>query len=108
MSRLSGQTPCSEKAGRRNLMTSPTASQTLLVVYTKQHAVHWMQPEDITPEEILTDLQYSKSEPHTNHVGGLHFLFANGQIRFLSADIAPKTLRSLITRDGNETITEDY
>jgi prepilin-type processing-associated H-X9-DG protein len=83
-------------------------SNTLLVADTKQHAVHWMQPEDITPEEILTDLQYSKSEPHTNHVGGSHFLFADGRVTFLNADIAPETLRSLITRDGNETIPENY
>ena len=39
--------------------------------------------------------------------GGAHFLFADGQVRFLSDKITPDVLRALVTRAGNEAIDDD-
>lgn len=56
-------------------------SSTLMVADVRQHAVHWMQPEDVSPEELLSDLLFSKAEGQGNHREGLLMLLADGSIR---------------------------
>ena len=40
------------------------------------------------------------------HIGGTHTLFCDGHVQFLSDSIDYKVLRSLVTRDGGEVISE--
>jgi hypothetical protein len=40
------------------------------------------------------------------HVGGTHFLLADGAVRFLSTSMDHKTFKALSTRAGNEVIGE--
>ena len=83
--------------------------QTLLLAETHFHAVHWMQPEDLSPREILTDLHNSDDEFHNNHTGGLHFAFADGRVHFFPTNTDPGLFLDLTTYAGKEPINEnDY
>ncbi|GAB4139001.1 MAG: hypothetical protein Tsb009_07620 [Planctomycetaceae bacterium] len=81
--------------------------KTIMLAETSRRPVHWMQPDDITPAKLVIDLRLSKGEKMSNHEGGLHVLFADGAVRFLSSDVSLKTLRALCTRAGDETIDDD-
>jgi prepilin-type N-terminal cleavage/methylation domain-containing protein/prepilin-type processing-associated H-X9-DG protein len=43
----------------------------------------------------------------SNHAGGVHFLFGDGRVRFVSENINPVTYQSLATRAGGE-VVGDY
>jgi prepilin-type processing-associated H-X9-DG protein len=72
-------------------------SNTFLVVETDQ-AVPWAAP---------MDLDFDPNGPlpkfGTAHAGGFNAAFADGSVRFLN-NVAPQTLRALITRNGGEVI----
>ena len=70
----------------------------------RNHAVHWMQPDDVSETEIVHDLQSAVHEHHANHIGGLHFLFSDSSVHFLSSKIDPKTVHGLVTRNGREVL----
>ncbi len=80
------------------------ASQTLTVVEARNHAVHWMQPDDPSEMELLIDLQSAVHEHHANHLGGMHCLFADGSVRYISSRLDPKTWHGLVTRSGGESL----
>jgi type II secretory pathway pseudopilin PulG len=79
-------------------------SNTLLVIeVSKPHAVHWMCPQDADVALILSLGKAAKELPHT---GGMHGLFGDGMVRFLSATLQVDVLRGLCTVSGNETLGE--
>jgi poly(3-hydroxybutyrate) depolymerase len=73
-------------------------STTILIVEAKRD-IPWTAPEDIS---------YDPDKPLPQLFGlfknGGHVAFADGSVRFVPTDIAEKTLRSLITRAGGESI----
>ena len=66
-----------------------------------------MQPDDVTPHELLSDLLYTTQDDHSNHIGGLNVLYADGSVHFLSATTTLKQLLDIISRDGGESITDN-
>ena len=64
----------------------------------RAHAVHWMQPEDVSPEEFLQEFIASRDESETNHNNGHHVLFADGAVRPLEPDIPLDRLKRLLTK----------
>ena len=81
--------------------------KTLVVAEVRPHSVHWMQPTDVTPHELMSDLLYSTQDDHANHIDGLHVLHANRSARFLSAKTTLKELQEMVSLDGNESMAED-
>lgn len=82
------------------------SSNTLAIAEARGHAVHWMQPDDVTPDEILADLQTATGDHRSNHVGGLQVLMSDGSVRFLSSNTREETFRALATRSGGEALGE--
>ncbi|MBT6157135.1 MAG: DUF1559 domain-containing protein [Planctomycetaceae bacterium] len=79
-------------------------SNTLVVGEVDGSAIPWTKPEDIDISKY-PDL----SDPagfHSSHTGGMHFLLADGSVRFVSEQINPQTLKALFTRDGEEIVGE--
>ncbi|MCA9035796.1 MAG: DUF1559 domain-containing protein [Planctomycetaceae bacterium] len=68
----------------------------------QEMAIPWMQPDDVSPEDVLS-LRHSNS---LSHAGGFQVGFADGMVRFISANIDTATLKSLMTIDGGETVGE--
>ena len=84
-------------------------SNTIMLAETRKHSVQWMQPEDVSPEEILAELQAAEDLGQANErnakcsaIHGLNFLIGDGTVRFLSPQIDSATFHGLVTRDGNE------
>lgn len=80
------------------------ASETILIAEARHHAVHWMQPDDASENEILVDLQSAKADHHANHLGGIQVLLADGSVRFLASTVNPSLFRPLATRNAKDRV----
>jgi hypothetical protein len=83
-------------------------SNTLLLVEVKESAIGWLEPRDLS----FDDLQRGAIAPGkpgwlTSHPGCFQAAFADGTTRTIGTDIFPDILRSLFTRAGGETIPAD-
>ncbi|MEZ6123741.1 MAG: DUF1559 domain-containing protein [Planctomycetaceae bacterium] len=87
---------------------SDGTSLTLLTTEVHQHAVHWMAPEDVTFQQLLTDLRLSEDEDCCNHVKGLQMGLADGSVHYVSHDLAAETLKALITINGGEQTLPEF
>ena len=78
-------------------ITDGTAN-TLAVVESKQ-TVPWSKPD-----ELVYDPNGPTPPLGSFHPGGFNALFADGSTRFIKMSINDRTLRALITRNGNEVV----
>lgn len=80
-------------------------SNTLLIGECTRTKIPWTKPEDIDVafHSTLGD-PMGFSSPH---VGGLHFLVADGSVRFLSLALPREKVEALFTRNGGERINDD-
>ncbi len=81
-------------------------SKTIVVIETRGHSIHWMQPDDVTEAEILLDLRIANQSDRANHKGCLHVLSIDGRVVELPHDIDRRTFHALITRNGGERVGE--
>ena len=65
-----------------------------------------MQPDDVSENEIIVDLQSAKGEHQGNHIGGMHVLLADDSVRFVSAAIDLSVFHGLVTRSGDEQLRD--
>lgn len=95
-----GPDTCLRSEGPRTLADITDDYDLTLVVMEvdPQHAVHWMSPTDAT-EPMILDFAAAARLPHPE---GAQALFVNSQVRFLSKDIKPDTLRALVSIAGND------
>lgn len=85
-------------------------SMTMMVAETRHHSIHWMQPFDSLPDEILAELRSAtlaeqRSQTYLGKcsaIHGINVLFADGSVRFLSPQTDAATFRSMIARDQND------
>lgn len=78
-------------------------STTLLVVEVPDSGIHWMEPRDLTIDEIIERL---KNHQMSAHQGGFNVAFCDGHVNYIREDVAPETLRSLA--DPNYNKPKDY
>jgi type II secretory pathway pseudopilin PulG len=72
---------------------------TLVVMeVSPEKAVHWMSPTDAS-EKLVENFAAAGKLPHP---GGAQAAFVSGQVRFLSKDVKPATLRAFISMAGND------
>jgi type II secretory pathway pseudopilin PulG len=70
-----------------------------LVEVDAEHAVHWMSPHDITPDEVMQVAAKGK----VNHDGVLLAGFLDGHLQTLDVEIDPDVLQAMLTiADGEE------
>ncbi len=90
-------------APRRYSDITDGRSNTLQAIEVPQdRAVHWMSPQDADENPVLS----IGKEAKLDHVGGMHALFGDGTMRFLSVNLAADTRRALMSASGNETVGE--
>jgi len=75
---------------------------TVLVAEVRNHAVHWLEPSDVSFNDVVSDLLVSSGVPQANHEGGLLFGMADGTVEFISADTDAEIIRGLVTKAGGE------
>jgi prepilin-type processing-associated H-X9-DG protein len=77
-------------------------SNTFLIGECTRMKIPWTKPEDIDVA-IFSKL----GDPHgfgSPHVGGAHFLMADGSVKFASTSLPQATLDALFTRNGGERV----
>ncbi|HUG93892.1 MAG TPA: DUF1559 domain-containing protein [Planctomycetaceae bacterium] len=74
-------------------------SVSLMVVESPGTPVHWMQPVDVSADELLRSLPSVKDVPHQ---GGIMILMGDGAVRYLASNVPPETLRALTTIAGGD------
>jgi hypothetical protein len=72
---------------------------TLLVIDMKDSGISWAEPRDL-------DIWKPLALPRGNHPGGNVVGMADGSVRFMSKNVAPKLLGELSTRNGGEDVGE--
>ena len=80
-------------------------SNTILVVdVAEANAVHWMDPTDSANQFFLS----FTDDTELSHTGGTHVAFADGAVRFLSAQVTTETRRALTTIAGEEDLSGEF
>jgi prepilin-type processing-associated H-X9-DG protein len=74
----------------------------MVVEVPPEHAVHWMSPVDADEKLLLSVGPQSKLAHSGRDWGGVYVLFADGSVRFLSADVPAATRRALISVAGKD------
>lgn len=77
-------------------------SNTLIVGEATESGIPWMKPEDVdvAAHPAIGD----PAGFNSRHTGGVHFLMADGSVRFVASGINQQTLDALFTRNGAEPI----
>jgi prepilin-type processing-associated H-X9-DG protein len=80
---------------------------TILAIEVAASGINWLEPRDMTVEEAVAYITNpAASGSRYAHPGGVNALFADGSVHFLAETIDPQALRSLLTRDDAQTITD--
>jgi prepilin-type processing-associated H-X9-DG protein len=81
-----------EKRGADFINSHSGNAVTLLAVEVPASKVHWMEPRDLTIDEVVKQLKNEKVETHP----GVFFVaFCDGHVQILRDDIPPEDLRAL-------------
>ncbi|MBN2474137.1 MAG: DUF1559 domain-containing protein [Pirellulales bacterium] len=81
---------------------------TILLVEVADADIHWMEPRDLTWQDIATGL-HPKTGPGVDsyHPKGVNVLMADASVRHLPSGTPTSTLKALLTIDGGEEVDID-
>ncbi len=83
-------------------------STTIAVVEVPAWGVNWLEPMDLSTEQMFFDINGNIGrEIGSYHHGGAHVLMADGQVRYLDEGIPADYVKGMSTIDGGETISWD-
>jgi hypothetical protein len=86
------------RKGRALSEITDDLASTILVLEVAHSGIHWMEPKDITLDDILAT---GLSSDHPQHINAL---FADFRVRRVRKGISRETLRALLTVNGGEKI----
>lgn len=75
-------------------------SETILVIESADSSHNWAAPRDVSLRKLVS------TGPSSNHSGHVNALFADLRVHQVRADVAPSTLRALLTVSGGESISD--
>jgi len=85
-------------------ITDGTAN-TIAVVEVRGAGIHWMEPADLSVDEISTLVNDPTAEGiSSDHPGGANVLFTDGAVRFLSDGPSQPPLAPFLTAHGGEPV----
>jgi hypothetical protein len=85
------------------------SSNTIMVVEIENSGIHWAEPRDLD----FKDMSFQINDPNGKGIGSYHpqianVLFSDGSVRPISNEIDPKLLKSIITINGKEDVSEFF
>ena len=100
-----GREAAFEENGKSVVISDFTDGTSNTIVFVERATpILWMQPDDITFEEACKGIGVSPQGIANAHEAGSHAAVCDGSTRFLPNDVAPKTLRAILTRNGGESV----
>jgi len=82
-------------------------ADTIAVVEVAGQDVPWLEPRDLSYEELTLKLNDSGADdPASEHAGVVNALFADGHVAPLNADVSPEELRKLLSVSDDGARTE--
>ena len=83
-------------------------SNTINIVEVIDSGVQWMEPRDLTLDQALRGINQNLPKPNlsSHHPGGAMVGYADGHVSFLDEGTPPQLLRSLLTKDGREPVSD--
>jgi prepilin-type processing-associated H-X9-DG protein len=95
------------RAMKSEEITDGTSNTMMVVELDMESGVPWMAPQDIDPAGFSRMLSVENQHRLQHPPGLANVAFADGSVKFLKKSIDRKTLRSLSTANGGETISAD-
>jgi len=87
-------------------------SNTFMVVEVPGTSVNWMEPKDVTADELRQILPLGGALGGTNscelHPGGFNALLCDGSVRFISYSIDPETFRLFIEKNDGQVVNTAF
>ena len=85
------------------------SARTIMIVEVKDSGIHWAEPRDLD----FKGMSFRINDPNGKGIGSYHpgianVLFADGSVRSIRNDVDPKLLKSLITINGKEDVSEFF
>ena len=75
----------------------------ILVIEVVNSDILWMEPRDLTLEQVLDAIQPKKGIGiGSRHRDGIHYVTVGGEVRTLDRNIGRGSLRKLLVRDSPE------
>ena len=93
--------------GARFADVTDGTSNTILVVEVEGQQVPWMEPTDLSFEQMQLAINGGTTEPGSHHPGGMQAALADGSVNFIADSIDIDVLRRLITRNDGEPVRLD-
>jgi len=85
------------------------SSHTAIGGEVSESGIHWMEPRDLNVEEMSFKINdKNRIGLRSNHPHCVNVPFADGSVRTIRDDIDPKLLKSLITINGKEDVSEFF
>lgn len=81
---------------------------TILVVEMVNSGIHWMEPQDLHVTQMNPKINPKMGKGISCNHGSVPAVFGDGGIRTLPNDLAPETLRALLTISGGEDVSEFF
>lgn len=79
------------------------SSNTIMVVEVENSGIHWMEPRDLNFDQIKMTINPKSGQGISSpHEGGVHVLFCDGRVKYLSDKTSPETLRRLLEINDGE------
>jgi prepilin-type processing-associated H-X9-DG protein len=87
----------------RKLSEIKDPSKTILVIEVANSNINWAEPRDLTIDQIAQGINAPGGLGiSSHHPGGVHALFADGHVEFLSENIDPKQLVRMFDIDPSD------
>lgn len=82
-----------------------SASQTIMLLESDVHSVHWMSPSDIDIADIVAVNEEGETDViSSHHPGGTNVVMADGSSRFVAETVKAEKLRAAATIQGGEDV----
>jgi prepilin-type processing-associated H-X9-DG protein len=94
-----------EKVGFQHVTDG--TSNTIAVVEVVGTGIHWMEPRDLSIDELSFVLNDGSGKGlSSRHPGGVNVALADGSVRFIADGVDPETLRRLILRNDGQAVPQ--
>ena len=85
-----------------------SAAKTILVIELANSPYHWMEPRDLTMDELLAEVEAGNAQAAFGvHFGNANAVFVDGHAGTISSSIDKESLKAMLTVAGDDNLEEE-